>query len=97
MPLFFGGNIDKFHEWIERNLMYPVVAAENGIVGKVSVGFNIDSNGNVCNVEVVRGVDPYLDQEAVRVIKSSPLWTPGKLKGKPVKVHYDIQVDFELN
>ena len=96
MPQFQGGGKEKFREWIAQNLQYPPIAAENGISGRVFVQFAVNAKGEVVDVKVVRGVDPALDKEAVRVVKSSPRWTPGKQRGRPVKVQFTFPIVFVL-
>jgi len=96
MPTFKGKNKDAFRTWIQQNLEYPQVAAENGISGRVFVSFVVDENGNIINVQVVRGVDPSLDREAVRVVKNSPKWEPGKQRGRPVRVSFTFPIVFQL-
>jgi len=88
---------DAFREYIAKNLMYPQVALDNGIFGKVFVQFVIDQKGNVIDLQVVRGTDPSLDNEALRLIKStSGMWTPGKQGNKFVKVRYTFPIHFKL-
>lgn len=96
MPKFQGGDQNTFRAWIQSNLKYPEIAAENGISGKVFVNFVVNKNGEVVDAKVVRGVDPSLDQEALRVVRSSPKWTPGKQRGKPVKVQFTFPIVFVL-
>ncbi|MCG8411704.1 MAG: energy transducer TonB [Bacteroidales bacterium] len=96
MPLFQGKNKDAFRIYIQKNLKYPVIAQENGVSGKVFVQFDISPKGSVTNIVVVRGVDPSLDKEAVRVVKSSPKWTPGKQRGRPVNVRFTFPIVFQL-
>lgn len=96
MPGFAGGNSDKFLEYIARQLIYPEVAAENGIQGRVFVSFVVEPDGKVSNVRVVRSVDPALDREAVRVVQSSPRWTPGRQRGRPVRVTFTFPIIFIL-
>lgn len=96
MPTFKGGDMNKFRMWVSKSLRYPDVAAENGIAGRVFVQFAVNSKGEVCDVVVVRGVDQALDKEAVRVIKGSPKWSPGKQRGRPVKVQFTFPVVFVL-
>jgi len=95
-PQFKGGGIEEFRKWVAENLKYPEIAQENGIQGKVFVKFVVDREGRVTDVTVIRGVHPALDQEAVRVIKSSPRWSPGKQRGRAVKVQFSIPVVFVL-
>lgn len=96
MPSFQGGDINKFREFINRNLRYPEIAAENGIQGRVILSFVVESHGGVSNVRILRGVDPALDKEAIRVVESSPKWKPGMQRGKPVRVSFNIPIIFVL-
>lgn len=96
MPTFQGGDANAFRTWIQQNLRYPEIAAENGISGKVFVQFAVNSRGEVTDAKVVRGVDPALDKEALRVVMSSPKWVPGKQRGKPVKVQFTFPIVFVL-
>lgn len=94
-PSFPGGQGALF-KWLGDNLRYPVVAQENGIQGKVQVQFVVGKDGSISNVKVVRGVDPSLDKEAVRVVSSMPHWTPGRQNGTSVNVRYTLPVVFRL-
>ena len=97
-PLFNGMDAEQgFRDWVGKNTSYPAVAQENGISGRVYVEFAISTTGEITDVKLLRGVDPLLDAEAMRVIKSSPKWTPGRQRGKPVKVKYQFPVNFRLN
>lgn len=96
MPMFQGGGKENFRGFIAKNLQYPPIAAENGISGRVFVQFAVNARGNVVDVIVVRGVDPALDKEAVRVVRNSPKWTPGKQRGRPVKVQFTFPIVFVL-
>lgn len=93
---FQGGGLDNFKEWVQKNLVYPAVAKENGIFGSVTLQFAVNSQGKACDVKVLRGVDPSLDQEAIRVITSSPDWVPAKQSGRNVKQQFVMQVIFQL-
>lgn len=95
-PEFPGGEAAMF-QWIANNIKYPEIAKENNIQGKVYVQFVIGKDGKVSDVQVVRGVDPSLDKEAVRVIQSMPAWKPGKQRNKPVKVSFQLPINFKLN
>jgi protein TonB len=95
MPVFPGGDAALMN-YIVSSIKYPEICKENNISGKVFVNFVVDENGKVCKVKVVRGVDPYLDREAIRVIESLPGWTPGKQRGKAVKVQYTLPINFAL-
>jgi periplasmic protein TonB len=96
MPTFRGGDINKFREWVQKKTRYPEVATANGIQGKVYITFVIETDGSVSNVKVARGVDPLIDNEALKSVRSSPKWSPGKLRGKAVRISYYITVNFEL-
>lgn len=94
-PSFPGGQ-GALMAWLRDNIKYPVVAAENGIEGKVIVQFVVGNNGSISNVKVVKSIDPSLDREAVRVVSSMPSWTPGKQNGTSVNVRYTLPVTFKL-
>ncbi len=96
MPQFKGGDINKFREWVQKKTRYPEAATINGIHGRVFITFIVENDGTVSNVKIARGVDPLIDDEAVRAVKSSPKWTPGKQRGVPVRVAYVIMLNFEL-
>jgi protein TonB len=95
-PKFQGGDANTFSKWVSQHLDYPELAKENGVSGRVMVQFTVNPNGTVSDVKVLRGVDPSLDKEAVRVIQSSPKWTPGKQRDRAVKVTYQFPVIFQL-
>jgi len=95
MPEFPGGDI-SLQRYIANAIKYPVVAQEIGIQGKVFVSFVIDEFGNITDVNIARGIDPSLDNEALRVIRLLPKWKPGKQGGKAVKVRYYVPINFEL-
>ena len=97
MPSFMGKGQDGFRLWVSQNVKYPEVAAENGISGTVYVSFVVEPDGSVSNVKLVRGVDPALDQEAVKVIKSSPIWEPGMQRDMAVRVEFTFAIKFKLN
>lgn len=92
-PQFPGGSVNG---WIADHIKYPVVAAENGISGRVVVQFVVERDGSVSQVRVVRGVDPSLDKEAQRVISSMPKWIPGKQNGQAVRSRFTVPVTFRL-
>ena len=97
MPVFGNGKEDEFKTWITTNLQYPKIATENGIQGRVFVQFIIEKDGSITNAKVIRGVDPALDKEALRIIQLSPKWNPGTQRGKPVRVQYTFPITFVLN
>lgn len=95
MPKFPGGDAELL-QFIAKSIKYPVIAQENGIQGRVICAFVVNRDGSVVDAEVVRGVDPSLDKEAIRVINTMPKWTPGKQRGKPVRVKYTVPITFRL-
>jgi len=97
-PTFLGHSDIKYfmNKWVYQYLKYPKAAQEQGIQGRVQVEFSIDKDGTVCDVEVVKGVDNLLDDEAVKVISASPKWKAGKVKGVRVKSRLGVTVDFVL-
>ncbi len=95
-PKFQGGDANDFTKWVNQRLVYPDVAKENGVQGRVMLQFTVNTDGSVSGVKVLRGVDPSLDKEAVRVVSMSPKWTPGKQRDRKVKVTYTFPVIFQL-
>ena len=95
MPLFPGGDA-ALMAYLRDNIHYPTVAAENGVQGRVVVGFVVERDGSITDVNVLRSVDPSLDREAMRVVKGMPRWTPGKQNGSAVRVKYQVPVTFRL-
>ena len=92
----FPGEENALRMFIANNIIYPVLAQENGIQGKVYVTFVVTKDGSVANAKIARGVDPLLDQEALRVVNSLPAWSPGYQNGKPVNVQYTVPINFVL-
>jgi len=95
MPAFPGGDAALF-KYLSDNIKYPVIAQESGIQGRVICQFVVNRDGSIVDIEVVRSVDKSLDAEAVRVISKMPKWTPGKQRGKTVRVKYTLPVNFRL-
>ena len=95
-PMFQGGDANEFSKWVNSKLVYPEIAKENGVQGRVVLQFTVNPDGSVSNVKVLRGVDASLDKEAVRVVSSSPKWTPGRQRDRAVKVTYTFPVIFQL-
>lgn len=96
-PLFQGNDPQSaFSKWVQSQLVYPEVALMNGVQGTVILQFDINKYGYVDNVIVLKGVDKLLDEEAVRVVSSSPKWSPGKHIGMPVKTRFVFPVQFKL-
>ncbi|MCK9499776.1 MAG: TonB family protein [Bacteroidales bacterium] len=94
-PEYPGGDA-ALMKFISENTKYPEIAKENGIQGRVFIQFVIDATGKVTKVQVAKGVDPYLDSEAMRVVKTLPSWSPGKQRGKNVPVTYIVPINFKL-
>lgn len=90
----FKGNVQA---WLTSHLQYPASAADNNIQGKVVVKFVVGRDGSVSRAEVVRGVDPALDREALRVVNSMPKWNPGMNNGQPANVWFQLPITFKLN
>ena len=95
-PSFNGGDANEFSKWVNSRLVYPEIAKENGVQGRVTLQFTVNADGSVSHVKVLRGVDSSLDKEAVRVVSSSPKWKPGKQRDRAVKVTYTFPVIFQL-
>ena len=94
-PTFPGGTA-ALMSWLSQNIKYPVIAAENGVKGRVIVQFVVEKDGSITDVVVVKSVDPSLDKEATRVIKNMPHWIPGRQNGSPVRVRFTVPVTFTL-
>ena len=95
-PSFQGGDANQFSKWVNQRLQYPEIAKENGVQGRVTLQFTVEKDGTVTKVKVLRGVDPSLDKEAVRVVSMSPKWKPGKQRDRAVPVTYTFPVIFQL-
>ena len=95
-PKFQGGDANDFSKWVNSKLVYPEIAKENGVQGRVVLQFTVNPDGSVSGVKVLRGVDASLDKEAVRVVSSSPKWEPGRQRDRAVKVTYTFPVIFQL-
>ena len=95
-PSFQGGDANQFSKWVNSRLEYPEIAKENGVQGRVTLQFTVEKDGSVTKVRVLRGVDPSLDKEAVRVVSMSPKWKPGKQRDRAVPVTYTFPVIFQL-
>ena len=95
-PKFNGGDANDFSRWVNQRLNYPAICVENGVQGRVTLSFTVQKDGSVSNVKVMRGVDKALDDEAVRVVSSSPKWEPGRQRDRAVPVTYTFPVIFQL-
>ena len=96
-PKFMGKEASEFSRWLAKNIIYPPIALENGIQGRVMVHFVVNTDGSVSDVKLARGVDRNLDKEALRVVSKSPKWTPGSMEdGRSVRVFYVYPVVFSI-
>ena len=95
MPEFPGGQA-ALMSYLAKNIKYPTIAQENGTQGRVIIQFVVNRDGSIVDARVARGVDPYLDKEALRVVNSMPKWKPGMQRNKPVRVKYTVPVMFRL-
>ena len=95
MPEYPGGMAECL-KFLSKNIKYPTISQENGVQGRVIIQFVVNKDGSIVDPVVARGVDPYLDKEALRVVSMMPKWKPGKQRGKPVRVKYTVPVTFKL-
>ena len=95
-PTFNGGDANEFSKWVNSRLVYPELAKDNGIEGRVTLQFTIDTDGCVRDVKVLGSPDESLSREAVRVVSSSPKWEPGRQRDRAVKVSYTFPVIYRL-
>ncbi len=96
MPGFVGGE-NALREFLSKNIKYPALAKMNNIQGIVIVQFDVDKDGSIVNISVIRSVSPELDKEAIRVVRMMPKWNPGKQRGKPVKTKFTLPINFRLS
>ncbi|MCO5946222.1 energy transducer TonB [Mucilaginibacter flavidus] len=96
VPVFPGG-MEKFYAYLQKTMRYPAVARENGTQGKVIVSFVCERDGSLTDIHVTRGIGDGCDEEAARVIKASPKWSPGIQNGRPVRVAYSVPISFALS
>jgi protein TonB len=96
MPKFQGGDLQKFRSWVQSRLVYPAIAQENSIQGLVTIQFVVERDGSLGRIQVLQSPDKSLADEAIRILKTSPKWTPGKQRGKAVPVFYTLPVTFVL-
>ena len=92
----FPGGQEALMEWIEQNKVYPQEAIAKGIEGRVIVKFTIEEDGTVTNGKILRGVDPLLDNEALRLVSIMPKWSPGSFDGKDTRFTYNLPLSFKL-
>ena len=95
-PTFNGGDANGFAKWVNSRLVYPEIAKENGVEGRVTLQFTIGKDGRLQDVKVLNSPDESLAQEAVRVVSSSPKWEPGRQRDRTVKVSYTFPVIYRL-
>lgn len=95
-PKFNNGDANQFSKWVNQRLVYPEIAKENGVQGRITLQFTVEKDGSLTKVKILRGVDPSLDKEAVRVVSMSPKWTPGRQRDRAVAVTYTFPVVFQL-
>ena len=95
-PTFMGGDMNTFSAWVASQIIYPLEAISKGVSGRVVMQFTIERDGSVTNIKMLRGTDPLLDNEAYRIIRTSPKWTPGKHHGKLQRCTYTVPVLFNL-
>ena len=96
MPSFMGGDLMTFRNWVQSKVRYPQIAQENGISGQVLLSFVVERDGTLTNIQVLMTPDSSLSDEAVRVLKTSPKWTPGKQRNQAVRVKYTLPVVFRI-
>lgn len=95
MPQFPGGDA-SLYKFLAENIEYPQIANESGIQGRVFLTFVVERDGSITDVKVLRGIGGGCDEEAIRVVQSMPKWKPGKQRGKPVRVQYNLPIKFTL-
>lgn len=96
MPSFMGGDLTTFRNWVQGKVKYPQLAQENNISGRVLLMFVVEKDGSLTNIEVLQTPDSSLSEEAIRVLKTSPKWTPGKQRNQSVRVKYTLPIDFRI-
>ena len=96
MPSFMGGDLMTFRNWVQSKVRYPQIAQENNISGRVLLMFVIERDGSLTNIQVLQTPDSSLSDEAIRILKTSPKWTPGKQRNQSVRVKYTLPIDFRI-
>lgn len=96
MPSFMGGDLNTFRNWVQGRVKYPSIAQENGIAGRVILEFVVEKDGTLTNIAVLKTPDRSLSDEAIRVLKTSPKWTPAKMRNKPIRLKYTLPVEFRI-
>lgn len=97
MPKFKDGDFNTFRTWVMQNVKYPEIAKKESIEGKVYAEYIVEKDGTVSNVKIIKSADSRLNEEVLKVVKSSPKWTAGKQNGKLVRVKFVVAVNFALN
>ncbi len=93
----FPGGMAELMKYLQKNIKYPTVCQEQGIQGRVIVQFVVNSDGSIVDPQVAKAVNPYLDKEALRVVRTMPKWSPGEQRGKKVRVRFTLPVTFRLS
>ena len=96
MPSFMGGDLMTFRNWVQSKVRFPQIAQENNISGRVLLMFVIERDGSLTNIQVLQTADSSLSDEAIRVLKTSPKWTPGKQRNQSVRVKYTLPIDCRI-
>ena len=96
MPSFQGGDLQTFRNWVQSKVRYPQIAQENNISGRVFLMFVVERDGTLTNIQVLQTPDSSLSDEAIRVLKPSPKWKPGKQRNQAVRVKYTLPIDFRI-
>ena len=92
----FPGGMAELMKYLQKNLRYPQICKEQGVQGRVIVQFVVNTDSTITDVNVIKSVNPHLDEEAVRVVKAMPKWNPGKQRGELVRVRFTLPVTFRL-
>ena len=92
----FPGGMAELMKYLQKNLRYPQICKEQGVQGRVFVQFVVNTDSTITDVNVIKSVNPHLDEEAVRVVKAMPKWNPGKQRGELVRVRFTLPVTFRL-
>lgn len=92
----FPGGMDSLYAWLERNIRYPKEAKDNNINGKVFVTFVVEPDGRITNIKLLRDIGGGCGAEAIRLVKAMPRWNPGKEKGNPARVQFNLPINFTL-
>ncbi|MFI3328141.1 MAG: energy transducer TonB [Rikenellaceae bacterium] len=96
MPSFNGGDLSTFRNWVMSKVVYPQIAAENGISGRVILTFVVEKDGALSNIEILLTPDRSLSDEAIRVLKQSPKWTPARQRNQPVRLKFTLPIEFTI-